>query len=174
MKVEVAAGEAIYSGFANGGSPGRLPEGAPPAKNVANTNVGIFDDHLIVYFEGGLPHGCTRRPSTPLAPTTSTAASTSCAPRTSRSTRTTGDMLFFAATGPTITWYRADVKTGQIIDSHTFDIGVPVLMHDFVVSEHLRHLLRHPRPVPARPGRCRAGPGWSGTKTRPGTASRSS
>jgi carotenoid cleavage dioxygenase len=49
MKVEVEAGEAVYSGFVNGGTPGRLPEGAPPAKNVANINAGLFDDHLIVY-----------------------------------------------------------------------------------------------------------------------------
>ncbi len=48
----------------------------------------------------------------------------------------TGDMLFFAATGPVITWYRADVRTGGVIDSHVLEIGVPVLMHDFAVSEN--------------------------------------
>ncbi|MFI2435786.1 carotenoid oxygenase family protein [Streptomyces sp. NPDC018693] len=136
MKFEVEQGEAVYSGFVNGGTPGRLPKGAPPAKNVANTNVGIFDDHLLVYFEGGLPtamhpqtletygaydfHGgidvlCTAHYKTDPA---------------------TGDLLFFAATGPVITWYRADVRTGQVIDSHTIDIGIPALMHDFVVSEN--------------------------------------
>ena len=25
-------------------------------KNVANTNVGVFGDHLLAYFEGGLPY----------------------------------------------------------------------------------------------------------------------
>src|SRR5690242_13270995 len=40
MKLEVRKGEAVYSGFVNGGTMGRLPAGAPPAKNIANTNVG--------------------------------------------------------------------------------------------------------------------------------------
>ncbi|WP_246460181.1 carotenoid oxygenase family protein [Streptomyces himalayensis] len=42
MKVEVEAGEAIYSGLVNGGTPVRVPEGTPPARNVANINAGIF------------------------------------------------------------------------------------------------------------------------------------
>jgi carotenoid cleavage dioxygenase-like enzyme len=134
MKVEVAAGEAIYSGFVNGGTPGRLPDGAPRAKNVANTNAGIFDDQLLVYFEGDLPQR--------LHPTTlETQGSydfhggvTTVCTAHFKIDPDSGDMLFFAATGPLITWYRADVKTGQIIDSHAVDIGVPVLMHDFAVS----------------------------------------
>src|SRR3954469_8101072 len=56
MQAEIEVGEAIYGGFANGGSNCRLPAGSPPFKNVANTNAGIFDDHLVVYYEGGLPH----------------------------------------------------------------------------------------------------------------------
>ena len=46
----------------------------------------------------------------------------------------TGDMLFFAATGPIITWYRAEAGTGKIVDSHTFEVGIPVMLHDFVVT----------------------------------------
>ncbi|WP_258564512.1 carotenoid oxygenase family protein [Streptomyces himalayensis] len=37
MKVEVEAGEAIYSGLVNGGTPSRVPEGTPPARNVAKS-----------------------------------------------------------------------------------------------------------------------------------------
>ena len=135
MRVEVEAGEAIYSGFANGGTPGRLPEGAPPAKNVANTNVGIFDDHLLVYYEGGLPHR--------LHPHTLQTQGTYdfhggidvlCTAHF-KTDPATGDLLFFAAVGPAITWCRADAATGHVIDTHTFDIGTPVLMHDFAVSD---------------------------------------
>ncbi|MFD4604627.1 carotenoid oxygenase family protein [Streptomyces sp. NPDC058464] len=135
-RFEVEAGEAVYSGFANGGTPGRLPAGAPPAKNVANTNVGIFDDHLLVYYEGGLPQA--------LHPETLETQGTYdfhggvdvvCTAHY-KIDPVSGDMLFFAATGPTITWYRADVKSGAIVDSHSFDIGVPVLMHDFAVTEN--------------------------------------
>ncbi|HEY8983803.1 MAG TPA: carotenoid oxygenase family protein [Streptomyces sp.] len=136
MKIEVEQGEAVYSGFVNGGTPGRLPAGAPQGKNVANTNVGVFDDHLLVYYEGGLPYA--------LHPQTLETYGTYdfhggidvlCTAH-HKIDPDSGDMLFFAATGPTITWYRADVKTGGIIDAHAIDVGVPVLMHDFAVSEN--------------------------------------
>ncbi|MGW0460762.1 carotenoid oxygenase family protein [Streptomyces tendae] len=135
MKFEVEQGEAVYSGFVNGGTSGRLTDGAPRSKNVANTNVGIFDDHLLVYYEGGLPHS--------LHPETLETqgihdfrggVDVLCTAHY-KTDPDTGDLLFFAATGPTITWYRADVKTGRIIDSYSFDIGVPVLMHDFAVTK---------------------------------------
>ena len=134
MRVEVEAGEAIYSGFVNGGTPGRLPAGAPAAKNVANTNVGVFDDHLIVYYEGGLPHHL--HPST--LETLGTydfhgGVDVLCTAHF-KIDPDSGDMLFFAATGPVVTWYRADAKTGHVIESTVVDIGVPVLMHDFAVS----------------------------------------
>jgi carotenoid cleavage dioxygenase-like enzyme len=136
MRVEVAQGEAIYGGFVNGGTPGRIPGEAPSAKNVANTNVGIFDDHLIVYYEGGLPH--RMHPETLQTHGTYDfhgGIDVLCTAHF-KIDPATGDMLFFAATGPVITWYRADAKTGMIIDSHAFEIGVPVLMHDFAVSEN--------------------------------------
>lgn len=136
MKVEVEAGEALYAGFVNGGTPGRLPEGAPPGKNVANTNVGIFDDHLLVYYEGGLPHAM--HPET--LETYGTwdfhgGIDTLCTAHYKIEPES-GDVLFFAAVGDKITWYRADVTTGRVVDSHTFDVGLPVMMHDFVVSEN--------------------------------------
>ncbi|MFE7278255.1 carotenoid oxygenase family protein [Streptomyces sp. NPDC057623] len=136
MKVEVRAGEAIYSGFANGGSQGRLPEGAPPGKNVANTNVGIFDDRLLVYYEGGLPHALDPETLRTLGTHDFHGGVDVLCTAHYKIDPDSGDMLFFAAIGPTITWYRADVKTGRIVDSHSFDIGVPVLMHDFAVSQH--------------------------------------
>ncbi|GAA4704877.1 carotenoid oxygenase family protein [Phytohabitans rumicis] len=135
MRVEVAAGEAIYSGFVNGGTPGRLPDGAPPAKNVANTNVGVFDDHLIVYYEGGLPHRLHPQTLETLGTYDFHGGVDVLCTAHFKIDPDTGDMLFFAATGPVITWYRADAKTGQVIDKHTFEIGVPVLMHDFAVSD---------------------------------------
>jgi carotenoid cleavage dioxygenase len=136
MKIEVAAGEAIYSGFVNGGTPGRLPDGAPPAKNVANTNVGIFGDHLLVYYEGGLPHRMHPQTLDTLGTHDFHGGLDVLCTAHFKIDPATGDLLFFAATGPVITWYRADATTGRIIDSHVFEIGVPVLMHDFAVSEN--------------------------------------
>jgi carotenoid cleavage dioxygenase-like enzyme len=136
MKVEVQAGEAVYSGFVNGGTAGHLPEGAPPAKNVANTNVGIFDDHLVVYYEGGLPHQMNPETLETYGTYDFHGGIDILCTAHYKIDPASGDMLFFAATGPVITWYRADVKTGHIIDSQAIDIGLPVLMHDFAVSEN--------------------------------------
>lgn len=136
MRVEVRAGEAVYSGFVNGGTPGRLPEDAPPTKNVANTNVGLFDDHLIVYFEGGLPHHLDPETLETLGTHDFHGGLDVLCTAHFKIDPATGDMLFFAATGPVVTWYRADVRTGRIVESQVVEIGVPVLMHDFAVSEH--------------------------------------
>ncbi|MDH6219559.1 carotenoid oxygenase family protein [Streptomyces pseudovenezuelae] len=135
MKFEVEQGEAVYSGFANGGSTAPLPHGAPPAKNVANTNVGIFDDHLLVYFEGGLPYSMHPETLETYGTHDFRGGIDVLCTAHYKIDPDSGDMLFFAATGPTITWYRADVKTGHVVDSHSFDIKVPVLMHDFAVSD---------------------------------------
>lgn len=144
MKVEVEQGEAVYSGFVNGGTPGRLPQGAPPSKNVANTNVGIFDDHLLVYYEGGLPHAMHPQTLETYGTYDFHGGIDVLCTAHYKTDPASGDMLFFAATGPVVTWYRADVKTGQIIDSHSFDISVPALLHDFVVSDHYAIFLVSP------------------------------
>ncbi|GAB2695268.1 carotenoid oxygenase family protein [Microbacterium marinum] len=73
MKIEVEAGEAVYSGVVNGlVSP---PAGAPPVKNVADTNGGLFADHLLVYNEGWLRTRSKPGRSTPSVHMTSTTAS---------------------------------------------------------------------------------------------------
>lgn len=136
MKFEVEQGHAVYSGFANGGSTAPLPKGAPPAKNVANTNVGIFDDHLLVYYEGGLPYAMHPETLETYGSYDFHGGVDVLCTAHYKTDPATGDMLFFAATGPIITWYRADVKTGQVVDSHSFGIKVPVLMHDFAVTEN--------------------------------------
>ncbi|HTJ69879.1 MAG TPA: carotenoid oxygenase family protein [Actinospica sp.] len=136
MKAELAAGEALYNGFVNGGESAALPDGAPPAKNVANTNAGLFADELLVYYEGGLPHRL--HPGTLATQGTYDfrgGVDVLCTAHF-KTDPATGDLLFFAATGPVITWYRAEAGSGRIIDTHAFEIGLPVLMHDFAVTEN--------------------------------------
>jgi carotenoid cleavage dioxygenase len=46
-------------------------------------------------------------------------------------------MLFFAATGPVITWYRADARTGQVIDGHRINrLGNPADRLNSPLSSH--------------------------------------
>lgn len=144
MKLEVRQGEAVYSGFVNGGTMGRLPAGAPPAKNIANTNVGIFGDHLLAYFEGGLPHSLDPETLATFGAFDFHSGIDVLCTAHYKIDPASGDMLFFAALGPTVIWYRADAATARVIDSHRIDIGLPVLLHDFAVSEHYAIFLVSP------------------------------
>jgi carotenoid cleavage dioxygenase-like enzyme len=53
-------------------------------------------------------------------------------------------MIFFAAVGPHLTWYRADMKTGRVVDSHIIDMGCPAIVHDYIVSENYAIFLISP------------------------------
>lgn len=158
MKVEVAAGEAVYAGFVNGSEPHPIPEGAPPVKNVANTNVGLFADHLLVYYEGGLPHSVNAGTLDTLGSFNFGGGIDILCTAHYKLDPATGNMLFFAAIGPSLTWYEADAKSGQVTDAFTFDMGTPAMVHDYVVSEHYAIFLISPtqfrldRIMQGRPG----------------------
>ncbi|WP_018296267.1 carotenoid oxygenase family protein [Corynebacterium lubricantis] len=135
LKVEVEAGEAIYSGFVNGGTIPALPEGAPQMKNVPNTNVGIQGDRLLVFFEGGLPH--QMHPES--LETHGTYDFNGDVPFTCTAhykvDPDTGNMLFYSYQGTLVTWYEAD-SHGQIVDTHAFNVKAPSMFHDFAISEN--------------------------------------
>ena len=159
MKVEVEAGEALYSGFVNGSGKARrdLPQGAPPAKSVANTNVGLFADHLLVYFEGGLPHSMHPESLDTQGTYDFGGAVDILCTAHYKIDPATGNMLFYAAVGPSLTWYEAD-PTGTVVDTFSFDMGCPAMVHDYIVSEHLAIFLISPnqfrldRIMEGRPG----------------------
>lgn len=136
FQFEVERGEAVYNSFVNGGSQGHLPEGAPKKKNMANTNVGVFDDHLLVYYEGGLPYAMNPETLETLGEWDFHGGIDVVCTAHFKLDPKTGDMLFFAAIGDIVTWYRADAATGNVIDSHSFQVDIPVFLHDFVVSEN--------------------------------------
>jgi carotenoid cleavage dioxygenase-like enzyme len=144
MKFEMVNGEAVYSGFVNGSPAGLLPEGAPPAKSVANTNVGIFGDHLLAYFEGGLPYALDPAGLGTLGTHDFYGGIDVLCTAHYKIDPATGDMLFFAALGPQVIWYRADVTTGQVVDKHVIETGLPVMIHDFTVSQHYAAFLITP------------------------------
>lgn len=158
MKVEVEAGRAVYPGFVNGSAPVELPAGIPPAKNVANTNVGIFADHLLVYFEGGLPTEMHPGSLETKAHFDFDGVVDILCTAHHKIDPKSGDMLFFAAVGPNLTWYQADAKTGRVVDTVTFSMGCPAMVHDYIVSENHAFFLISPtqfridRIMEGRPG----------------------
>lgn len=158
MKIEVEAGEAIYPGFVNGNDRRPLPAGAPPTKNIANTNVGIFSDHLLVYFDGGLP--------TEMHPETldtkgsfdfGGAIDVVCTAHHKVDPKT-GDGLFIAAVGEKLQWFEVDSQNGQVKNTVTFSLGCPAQVHDYMITEHHALFLISPvqfridRMMQGRPG----------------------
>lgn len=160
MKIEVEAGEAVYSGFVNGQTmpPKPRPDGAPPAKNVANTNVGVFADHLLVYYEGGLPHSMNAETLETYGTYDFNGGIDVLCTAHYKLEPGTGNMLFFAAVDRNLTWYEADARTGQVTTTFTFDMGCPAMVHDYIVSEHYAIFLISPnqfrldRIMKGRPG----------------------
>ncbi|WP_334184609.1 carotenoid oxygenase family protein [Novosphingobium sp.] len=136
MAVELAARQALYPGLVNGSKGRPLPAGAPPMKNVANITAGLFAGRLLAYFEGGLP--------TEMHPLTlATRGSFDFHGRVNQTCAAhykidpvSGDMLCFGALGSQITYFQANASTAEIVDMHIFDIGLPVMMHDFAVTEN--------------------------------------
>lgn len=133
---EVERGEAVYNGFVNGGSRGFIPDDAPQRRNVANTNVGVFDDHLLVYYENGLPYSMHPETLETLREWDFHGGIDVACTAHFKLDPKSGDMLFFAAVGNVVTWYRANALTGHVTDSHSFDVDIPIFLHDFAVSEN--------------------------------------
>ncbi|GAB2459514.1 carotenoid oxygenase family protein [Nocardioides hungaricus] len=136
MKIEVEAGQAIYPGFVNGNDRGPLPEGIPPVKNIANTNVGIFGDHLLVYFDGGLPTEMHPETLDTQAPFDFNGTIDLVCTAHHKVDPKTGDGLFFAVVGEKLQWFQVDARTGEVKDTVTFSLGCPAQVHDYIISEN--------------------------------------
>lgn len=134
FKVEEKAGEALYAGFVNGGPQGELPDDAPLYKNIANTNAGIFDDHLLVYYENGLPYALNPQSLETIGEWDFHGGIDTACTAHFKIDPVTGDMLFFSAVANIVTWYVADAKTGQVKDTHSFTTDIPPFLHDFAVT----------------------------------------
>ena len=146
LKLEMQEGRALFGSFMNGGA-ARTDESGPPLKNPANTNVALFDDRLLVFCEGDVPHEL--RPDTletvnerydfhgsVNGPTT---AHFKVDPNN-------GDLLFFTNMAGTVHWYRAD-RHGVVLDVHTVELGVPTFTHDYVVTDDYAVFLVSPTMV---------------------------
>lgn len=130
--VEKRVGHALYTGM-NGGHRPPMPQDAPMVKNVGNTNVTVFADKLLAFFELGLPQELARDDLRTLGTFDFGGIST---PVTAhwKVDPDTGDLLFYGVVMTKITWYRAN-RMGQILETFTFDMGVPSFIHDFAVTK---------------------------------------
>ncbi|MFJ9249644.1 carotenoid oxygenase family protein [Streptomyces sp. NPDC101776] len=136
LKLEMQEGRAVFGGLMNGmTNPVPPPAGGPFFKNPANTNVALFDDRLLVFAEVDVPHEL-RPDNLETVNERYDFKGAVSGPVTAhfKVDPDNGDMLFFGAFGTEVTWYRAD-RHGNVLDTHKIDIGVPALLHDYVVTD---------------------------------------
>lgn len=150
LAMEREAHRSLFDSLMNGGAPKEPPpagmpmpapahSGSPfknagsPFKNPGNTNVAVFDGRLLVFSEAGLPHELDIKTMQTIGMYDFHGGVRGPVTAHWKVDPDNGDLLFYGALGSALTWYRANSR-GQILDSHAFDIGLPCLMHDFLVT----------------------------------------
>jgi len=133
LKAEIKAGKALFGGLLNMGK----TVSAEGFKNAANTNVIGFAQRLLALWEGGLPHELT--PGTLETVGLYDFGGRLTGPMTAhpKFDPVNGDLLFFGYQPfpPYVTYHRADAS-GRLLESKPVDTGLPVMMHDFIATEH--------------------------------------
>jgi carotenoid cleavage dioxygenase-like enzyme len=136
LAAEERAGHAIYGGMANGDFP--TPEetnGGPPSKNVANTNVIRHAGRILCLWEAGLPIEVT-----PALETIGTVdfGGAFDGPFTAhpKLDPVTGEMYAFGYSAiPPYLRLHVFNADGTLARSVDLDLPVPVMMHDFAITE---------------------------------------
>jgi carotenoid cleavage dioxygenase-like enzyme len=138
LQAEVALGRAVYPGLGNVMDfPDRSLTGdAGPVKNVANTHIIRHAGRMLALWEGGLP--------TEVTPTLDTVGEHDFGGRLRgamtahpRFDPRTGELFCFAYSlfAPYLRYFVIDAG-GELVHSVDLDLPAPVMMHDFVITEH--------------------------------------
>ena len=135
LRAEMNAGRALFGGLLE--MPKELPAGMPPFKNAGNTNIIGYANRLLALWEAGLPHEL--KPETLETIGTYDFGGKMTGPVTAhpKVDPRNGDLLFFGyqPVSPFVTWYRSDAS-GTLVESRAIDTGLPVMMHDFIVTDN--------------------------------------
>lgn len=138
LGAELRNGQAVYSGLSEVMHfPGReLTGDAGPIKNPANTHIIGHAGRLLALWEGGVPTEVTAALDTvgEFDFDGKLVGAMTAHPRLDPST---GELFFFAYSlfEPYLRYHVADAS-GALIHSVDIDLPAPVMMHDFVVTEH--------------------------------------
>lgn len=137
LAAEEAAGRALYGGMANASFPGPDVVGdAGPMKNVANTHVVRHAGTTMCLWEAG--------PPTVIDPDLGTVGTTDFGGRLDgaftahpKIDPVTGQMFAFGYSAiPPYLRYHVFDASGSLTRSVDVDLPAPVMMHDFVITEH--------------------------------------
>lgn len=138
LVAEIALGRAVYPGLSdvlNFPDPSLVGD-AGPIKNRANTHIVRHAGRLFALWEQGLP--------TEVTPELDTVGEWNFAGRLEgamtahpRIDPRTGELLFFSYNlfPPYLTYYVAD-PTGALVHRVDLDLPAPIMMHDFLITEH--------------------------------------
>ena len=138
LEAEAKLGRAVYPGLSevtNFPDPSLVGD-AGPVKNPANTHIVRHAGHYLALWEGGLPTEVTASLDT-VGEYDFDGNLHGAMTAHPRIDPRTGEMFFFAYSvfEPVIRYYVVDA-TGALIHRAKIDIPAPVMMHDFVITEH--------------------------------------
>lgn len=138
LQAELGHGRAIYPGLGDVMAfPDRSLTGdAGPVKNPANTHIVRHADRYLALWEGGLPTEVTASLDT-VGEHDFDGALRGAMTAHPRLDPRTGEMLFFGYSvfEPVLRYYEVDA-TGALVHQVELPIPAPVMMHDFVITEH--------------------------------------
>jgi len=146
LSAEIALGRAVYPGLSDVMEfPDRSLVGdAGPVKNPANTHIVRHAGKYLALWEGGLPTEVTATLETvgEYDFDGELAGAMTAHPRIDPRT---GEMFFFAYSvfEPVIRYYVVDAA-GRLVHRATLDVPAPVMMHDFIITEHYAVFLDSP------------------------------
>ena len=138
LVAEARLGRAVYPGLSevmNFPDPGLVGD-AGPVKNPANTHIIRHAGRYLALWEGGLPTEVTASLDT-VGEYNFGGKLQGAMTAHPRLDPRTGEMFFFAYSvfEPVIRYYVVDAS-GSLVHSATIDVPAPVMMHDFVITEH--------------------------------------
>lgn len=138
LQAEEAQGRALYPGLSNVMDfPDRSLTGdAGPVKNPANTHIVRHAERYLALWEGGLPTEVTAELDT-VGEHDFGGALRGAMTAHPRIDPRTGEMCFFGYSvfDPAIQYYVVDAA-GTLVHQTTVDLPAPVMMHDFIITEH--------------------------------------
>ncbi len=138
LRAEVELGRAVYPGL---GDVMNFPDAslvgdAGPVKNPANTHIIRHAGRYLALWEGGLPTEVTSSLDT-VGEYDFDGRLTGAMTAHPRIDPRTGEMFFFAYSvfEPVIRYYVVDAD-GVLVHRAKIEIAAPVMMHDFIITEH--------------------------------------
>jgi len=138
LRAEVGLGRAVYPGLADvmNMPDASLVGDAGPVKNPANTHIIRHAGRHLALWEGGLPTEVTAELDT-LGEFNFNGKLRGAMTAHPRLDARTGEMFFFAYSvfEPVIRYYVVNAA-GDLVHHAALDIPAPVMMHDFVITEH--------------------------------------